>query len=87
MHTIYIDVPNSFNYDWTKGKHVNAVLENMFNVPKVEFITNSYGKITTGDCYRVTLKTEEDTLFFLIKSGFTVVDERKISKYITKMNS
>lgn len=85
MHELYIDVPNDFKYNWSLGKDVDAVLTNMFNVP-IEFVVNSLAKITKGDCYRVTLDSEDDVLFFLLKTGFKLADQTKSAVHFEKIN-
>jgi hypothetical protein len=82
MHTIYVDVPYEYNYVYQvdRGESTGPeVLTRDFGV-KFAFICNAAKRFrdpaglgavgNRGDAYVVWLESEEDELFFLIKTGF-----------------
>jgi hypothetical protein len=78
----YIDVPYTYDYNWSAGKNVNAVLEQMLPASRVEFICNSGGKISTGDLYSVELHEWDTPVTFYLRTGLKLlVENEAIQQY------
>jgi len=81
MKEFYVDVLQNFKYDCHISNHVDDILEKMTGCEKARFVCNSYGGISTGDCYKITLNTDDDKLFYLLKTGFTTIDPTVVSNW------
>lgn len=77
MYTIYIDIPDDFDYDFTKSvsRQLNA---------NAKFICNNLGKISEGDTYSVTFNNEQEAIVWLLKNSFKQVYKVKVEEYLLK---
>lgn len=82
MHTFYIDVPDDYFLDWSLSSNCAEVIRMQSNANRVTFIANSYALISKGDCYKVTVATPQDELFYLLTTGFDKADDHKVNTYM-----
>jgi hypothetical protein len=81
MHIFYVSVPSNYKYDWSISKSATDVLR-IETGALIEFICNSYAKISEGDVYQVGVATEKDELFFLLKTGFSKMKTEVVHNYL-----
>lgn len=87
METFYICVPQGF---WEEcgfyGQHLesNIFIASKFDLVAAKFICNRYAELAPGDIYKVSLRNSDDKIFFLLKSGFTIVDTKTMEEYRLK---
>jgi len=81
MRKFYVDVSSNFKYDWHISHNVDVILEKMTGCEKARFVCNSFGGISNGDCYKITLNNDDDKLFYLLKTGFTTIDPTVVSNW------
>ena len=94
MHKIYVDVPYEYNYVYRVNQDESTgpdVLTRDFGV-KFAFVCNAHGAHLNanklgavgnkGDAHVVWLESEEDELFFLIKTGFTKLNKDVVELYL-----
>jgi hypothetical protein len=84
MKDFYVDVSSDFKYDWRISKHVGDIIAKMTGCEKARFVCNSFGGISNGDCYEITLNDDDDELFYLLKTGFTTIDPTVVSNWREK---
>jgi hypothetical protein len=81
-YVFYVDVPNTYQYDYVPGDMTGPdVLTRELGV-QITFICNSVAKISEGDVHAVTVESEKDELFFLLKSGFKKMDTQVVETYL-----
>ena len=94
MHKIYVDVPYEYNYVY-RVDHDECtgpeVLARDFGV-KFAFICNAAQRFSNpeglgavgnkGDAHVVWLESEKDELFFLIKTGFTKLNNEVVELFL-----
>jgi hypothetical protein len=81
MHIFYVEVPNSYKYDWSIAKIAHEVLSTEYNAA-IEFICNQGARISEGDVFSVTTEYEGEELFFLLKTGFKKMNTQVVESYI-----
>jgi hypothetical protein len=93
MHKIYVDVPYNYDYVYHGESSGPEVLTRDFGAQFV-FICNAAQRVKNasglgivgnrGDAHLVWLESEEDELFFLIKTGFTKLNTDVVGSYINE---
>ena len=81
-HSFYVDVPHGYDYKWD-GKNTptcSEALTREYGIP-IEFVVNSFAKISKGDAHRVTVDNEGDELLFLLRTGFEKLETQKLKNY------
>jgi phosphorylcholine metabolism protein LicD len=81
MHTFYINVPSDYKYDWSISSSPAVVLS-IEHGAYIEFICNSWAKISEGDVYKVKVNSVKDELFFLLKTGFKKIKTEVVNEYL-----
>ena len=94
MHKVYVDVPYEYNYVYriAQGEDTGPeVLSRDFGV-KFAFICNAAQRFSNssglgavgnrGDAHVVWLDSEEDELFFLIKTGFAKLNNEVVELFL-----
>jgi len=91
MHKFFVDVPYGYIYVYNGEQDGTEVLTRDFGV-KFTFICNAHGARLNakgvgavgnkGDAHMVTVGSESDELFFLLKTGFTKLNTDVVNLYL-----
>lgn len=86
MTKFYIDVPNSYHYDWSVARCANEVICKNTNAKTVTFICNHGAYLSNGDIYYVELFDDDCKDFYILRTGFRIIPEtpdfiQKVSRY------
>jgi hypothetical protein len=84
-YSVYIDHPDHIDaYDFCSNEyHINHVVSRKLGV-KVEFVCNSYAKISNGDVFEVFFDNPEDATAFVLKCNYAIIDKHKVEQYKNK---
>jgi len=81
MKELCVDVSPNFKYDWHISHNVDDILEKITGCEKARFVCNSFGGISSGDCYEITLNDDDDELFYILRTGFTAINPAVVSNW------
>lgn len=86
-YAVYIDHPDGLgDYEFVPGdKYGEDVVSRKLGM-KVDFICNSYGKISKGDVYRIYFDNPEDVTAFILKCEYPIINNEKIEAYNNRKN-
>jgi len=84
MKTFYVSVPNTWSVgkDWSGTRYGDELVHKLTGTKEVVFIVNSSARLSDGDLYRIKLHDTDDEVFYLLRTGFTKIDDDKIETYL-----
>jgi hypothetical protein len=85
-NSIYIDYPDTLNsYVFRPGDKTGTDVVTRLLGVKVQFVCNSYAKLSRGDIYEVPIKDPEEATMLVLKHGLILLDNDTIENYKNKI--